>query len=258
MNARHSENSTAQGSREMPLMAHLVELRNRLMKVAVVLIICFLPFVYFAKELYQFFALPMRKFLPQGSMMIATEVGSTFFAPFKLAIVAALFVAMPYLLYQIWAFVSPGLYRHEKRLAKPLLFSAILLFYIGMAFAYFFVFPVIFGFFAGIELEGVAYMPDIRMYFDFAIFLLFAFGISFEIPVAVLILVKLGAVSVESLRNSRPYIIVGIFVTAAVLTPPDPISQSMMAVPMVLLFEGGVLLARLLTKSNNQTETVSE
>ncbi len=247
--------SSTASDQEMPLIAHLLELRNRLMKAALAIVIAFVPLMTFSRELYAWFAKPLMKYLPQGSTMIATEIGSQFFAPLKLAFVGAIFLAIPVLIYQIWAFVAPGLYRHEKRLAVPLLVSAVALFYVGMAFAYFGVFPVVFGFFAGLSIEGVTYMPDIRMYFDFAIFLFFAFGICFEIPVAVLILVKLGVFPLEKLRNFRQYWIVASFVIAAVLTPPDPISQIMMAVPMVILYELGLLAARLLARSEKADHT---
>lgn len=244
---------TASRGREMPLVSHLLELRNRLMKAALAVLIALLPLMYFSNELYALFAKPLVKYLPEGSMMIATDVASQFFAPFKLALVAALFIAMPVVIYQIWAFVAPGLYKHEKSLTRPILASAVLLFYVGIAFAYFIVFPVVFGFFASIQIEGVTYMPDISMYLDFALFMFMAFGISFEIPVVVLLLVKMGVVPVQKLQSWRPYMIVLAFVIAAVLTPPDPVSQTMLAVPMCLLYELGVLAARLLSKPKDQT-----
>lgn len=235
-------------SKELPLMAHLAELRDRLMRAVIAVVICFIPTVYFSNELWAFFAQPLISQLPDQSTMIATDVAAQFFAPLKLAIVLALFIAMPYVLFQIWGFVAPGLYRHEKKLAMPILLASILLFYVGMAFAYFIVFPVVFGFFASISIEGVVYMPDVSAYFSFALFMLFAFGIAFEIPVVVLLLVLLGVLSVDSLTRSRRYVVVAIFVIAAFLTPPDPLSQVMMAVPMMLLFELGILAARLLGK----------
>jgi len=232
----------------MPLVVHLLELRTRLTRAAIAVLICLLPFMYYSNELYSLFARPLVKYLPQGSMMIATDVASQFFAPFKLALVAALFVAMPIVIYQIWSFVAPGLYKNEKRLTVPILFSSVLLFYVGIAFAYFIVFPVVFGFFASIQIEGVTYMPDISMYLDFALFMFLAFGISFEIPVVVLLLVKMGVVPVQKLQAWRPYMIVVAFIIAAVLTPPDPVSQTMLAVPMCLLYELGLLAARILSK----------
>nr|WP_328820116.1 twin-arginine translocase subunit TatC [Permianibacter fluminis] len=235
-------------AREMPLVAHLLELRNRLMKAALAVLICLFPLMYYSNELFALFAKPLVKYLPAGSMLIATDVASQFFAPFKLALVAALLIAMPVVIYQIWAFIAPGLYKHEKSLTRPILVSAVLLFYTGIAFAYFLVFPVVFGFFATIQIEGVTYMPDISMYLDFALFMFIAFGISFEIPVIVLLLVKMGVVPVQKLKDWRPYMIVMAFVIAAILTPPDPVSQTMMALPMCLLYELGVFAARMLSK----------
>ncbi len=236
--------------REMPLVTHLLELRDRLMKAALAVLFALLPFMFYSNELYALFAKPLVQYLPEGSSMIATDVASQFFAPFKLALFAALFAAMPVVIYQLWAFIAPGLYRHEKRLTRPILFSAVLLFYAGIAFAYFLVFPVVFGFFASIQIEGVTYMPDISMYLDFALFMFLAFGICFEIPVVVLLLVKMGVVPVQKLQSWRPYMIVVAFVIAAVLTPPDPVSQTMLAVPMCLLYELGVQAARLLSRGD--------
>ena len=243
---------------QMPLVAHLLELRNRLMKAALAVLIALLPLMYFSNELYALFAKPLVQYLPQGSMMIATDVASQFFAPFKLALVAALFIAMPIVIYQLWAFVAPGLYKHEKRLTKPILFSAVLLFYAGIAFAYFLVFPVVFGFFASIQIDGVTYMPDISMYLDFALFMFMAFGISFEIPVAVLLLVKMGVVPVQKLQAWRPYMIVLSFVIAAILTPPDPVSQTMLALPMCVLYELGLQTARLLSKPVESVDSAQD
>ncbi len=248
-----SQPNPARGN-EMPLIAHLLELRSRLVKAAAAVAICFVPLIFYANELYALFAQPLVKFLPAGSTMIATDVASQFFAPFKLALVTAIIAAMPVVIYQIWAFIAPGLYKHERRLAFPILASAVVLFYVGMAFAYFVVFPVIFGFFASIQIEGVTYLPDIKMYFDFALFLFFAFGICFEIPVAVLLLVKMGVVPVQKLKEWRPYMIVAAFVIAAVLTPPDPVSQTMLAVPMCLLYELGLLAARMLSRPKPEIE----
>lgn len=245
-------------TKEMPLMTHLAELRDRLMKAVIAVVLCFAPLIYFSNEIWAIFAQPLIAQLPKNSTMIATEVASQFFAPLKLAIVLAVFVAMPYLLFQVWSFVSPGLYKHEKKLAIPILITSILLFYCGMAFAYFGVFPVVFGFFASITIEGVVYMPDVSQYFSFALFMLFAFGLAFEIPIVVLMLVKMGIVSLTALNGSRRYVIVIIFIVAAFLTPPDPLSQVMMAVPMILLFELGVLAARLLHKNDNTEQIVTE
>jgi sec-independent protein translocase protein TatC len=208
----------------------------------------------FSNTIYAFFSEPLRKLLPQGSTMIATDVTSTFFAPFKLTLVAALLVAMPYLLYQVWNFIAPGLYRHEKRFAIPLFASSIILFYSGMAFAYYVAFPLIFGFFSHIAPEGVAYTPDITKFLDVALKMLFAFGFIFEIPVATVLLVWTGITTVEALTKKRPYVIVGCFVAGALLSPPDVLSQTLMALPMWLLFEAGVIFCRFV-KPAEETET---
>lgn len=228
-----------------PLVAHLTELRSRLLHSAVAILVVLLPLMAFSSELYTLFAQPMQKLLPAGSTMLATGVTSTFFAPFKLALFGSVLLVIPYLLYQIWAFIAPGLYRHEKRIAIPLLISSVLLFYLGLAFAYYVVFPVVFGFFSSAVPEGVTYAPDISDFLDTALKMLFAFGFAFEIPIAVVLLIRAGVTSVESLTAKRPYVIVGCFVVAAVLTPPDAISQTMLALPMWLLFELGLLAGRL-------------
>ncbi len=229
----------------LPLVAHLTELRSRLLRCVLVIAVVVLPLMAFSSELYTLFAQPLQKLLPPGTTMLATGVTSTFFAPFKLALVAALMLTIPYLLYQIWAFIAPGLYRHEKRIAIPLLLSSVLLFYLGLAFAYYLVFPVVFGFFSSVVPEGVTYAPDISDFLDTALKMLFAFGFAFEIPIAVVLLIRAGVTSVEALVAKRPYVIVGCFIVAAVLTPPDAISQTMLALPMWWLFELGVLAGRL-------------
>lgn len=228
-----------------PLVAHLTELRNRLLRSVLAILLALAPLMTFSNELYTLFAQPMQKLLPEGSTMLATGVTSTFFAPFKLALFAAVLVVIPYLLYQIWAFIAPGLYKHEKRIAIPLLFSSVLLFYLGLAFAYFIIFPVVFGFFSSVVPAGVTYAPDISDFLSTALKLLFAFGFAFEIPIAVVLLIRAGATSVEALTSKRPYVIVGCFIVAAVLTPPDAVSQTLLALPMWLLFELGVLAGRL-------------
>ena len=228
---------------ERPLITHLLELRSRLLRgvagLAVVLL-CLLPF---ANKLYALLAQPLLDKLPKGGQLIATQVASPFFAPMKLAFFVALVVAMPWLLYQAWAFVAPGLYRREKRLAFPLLSSALALFYAGCAFAYFLVLPMVFGFLARVTPDGVAMMTDISSYLDFVLVLFLAFGLAFELPVALVILVLLGWVTPAQLREGRGYAIVGIFVIAAIVTPPDVISQLMLAIPMCLLYEAGILAA---------------
>jgi sec-independent protein translocase protein TatC len=210
--------------------------------------VLFFPVYYFANEIYQFVAAPLMAHLPQDATMIATEVASPFLTPFKLAVVTAVFAAMPFILHQAWAFVSPGLYLHEKRFALPLLVSSIALFYSGMAFAYFLVFPLVFAFFTAVAPEGVTMMTDINRYLDFVLKMFFAFGIAFEIPIAILLMVWTGLASAESLARKRPYVIVGCFVVGMLLTPPDVISQLLLAVPTWLLFEVGVFLARFVAK----------
>ncbi|TLX22757.1 twin-arginine translocase subunit TatC [Thermomonas fusca] len=237
---------------ERPLIAHLLELRTRLLRGAVglaVVLACLLPF---ANTLYGYLALPLLAKLPKGGQLIATQVASPFFAPMKLAFFAALVVAMPWLLYQAWAFVAPGLYQREKRLALPLLSSALLLFYAGCAFAYFLVLPMVFGFMARVTPDGVAMMTDISAYLDFVLVMFLAFGLSFELPVALVILSLLGWVTPAQLREGRGYAVVGIFIVAAVLTPPDVVSQLMLAIPMCLLYEAGILAARLVAPREPQ------
>ena len=233
---------------EMPLMSHLFELRDRIVRAVLAIVIAFVPLAFYAAELYSYFIKPVIATLPQGSTMIATQVASQFLAPLSLAIYAALFIAAPVVIYQLWAFVAPGLYKHEKRLAIPLLVSAVLLFYTGAAFAYYFVVPVCFQFFSAIQIQGVQYLPDISAYMDFALFMFLAFGVSFEVPVVILILVRMGIVSTAKLTEWRGYVIVIIFIIAAILTPPDAVSQVMMAVPMWLLYEAGLFIAKILEK----------
>jgi len=228
---------------EQPFISHLVELRDRILRMVVAIFLVFLVLFPFANDIYVYVAAPLMAQLPEGTSMIATQVASPFLTPFKLALVAAVFLSMPYLLYQLWAFVAPGLYRHEKRLAVPLLVSSILLFYLGMAFAYYVVFPLVFAFLTGTAPEGVAVMTDISAYLDFVLTLFFAFGIAFEIPIATILLVSAGITTPEDLASKRPYVIVGVFVVGMFLTPPDVISQTLLALPMWLLFELHPLLA---------------
>ncbi len=245
MNAPASNGQSEDGlGGEQPFMSHLVELRDRLLRMVVAIVLVFLVLFPFANDIYTFVAEPIRAQLPEGSQMIATQVASPFLTPFKLALVAAVFVAMPYLLYQLWGFVAPGLYTHEKRLGVPLLVSSILLFYLGMTFAYFVVFPLVFGFFTSVTPEGVAQMPDIAFYLEFVLKLFFAFGIAFEIPIATILLVAIGATTPEALAQKRPYVIVGVFVAGMLLTPPDVVSQTLLAIPMWLLFELGIFFSR--------------
>ena len=233
---------------EGTLISHLLELRDRLLRAFLAVILVFIPLAFFANEVFTFVAQPLIQQLPKGSSLIATSVISPFMTPFKLAFFVALFVAMPFVLYQVWAFVAPGLYRHEKKFALPLLVSSIVLFYAGIAFAYFAVFPVMFQFFANTTPTGVTMMTDITSYMDFVLTMFLCFGLAFEVPVVVVLLVLTGLVKVEKLAEIRGYVLIGIFVVAAVLTPPDAISQTIMAVPMYLLYEGGLAMARLMNR----------
>jgi sec-independent protein translocase protein TatC len=243
---------------EGTLMSHLLELRDRLLKGVLALLIIFIPCAIFANELFTLVAQPLLEKLPTGTALIATSVVSPFMTPFKVAFYVAIFAAMPVLLYQIWAFVAPGLYKREKRFAVPLLVSSVVLFYAGILFAYFVVFPVMFSYLVGTAPTGVSYMPDIAAYLEFVLTMFFAFGIAFEVPVAVVLLVLTGLVKVESLGNNRGYVVIGIFVVAAVLTPPDAISQVIMAIPMWLLYEGGLVMARIMQKMRREAAEQAE
>lgn len=234
---------------EQSFISHLVELRERLLKAVAAVLVVLLALLPFANKLYGWLALPLIKHLPQGGTMIATEVASPFLTPLKLAFFVALLIAVPFVLYQLWAFVAPGLYRSEKRLAVPILVSSVILFYIGCAFAYFLVLPAVFTFMTHIAPAGVAVMPDIGHYLSFVLGLFLAFGLCFEVPVVLVILVALGVVTPAQLAGSRRYAIVGSFVVAAILTPPDVLSQTLLAVPMCLLYELGILGARTLTRA---------
>jgi sec-independent protein translocase protein TatC len=229
---------------ELPLVQHLIELRNRLLRIVIIVLAIFAGLFYFANDIYSFTAAPLVKFLPEGSSMIATEVTSPFLAPFKLTLFVSVLLAAPFILHQVWAFIAPGLYQHEKRLARPLLASSVVLFYSGMAFAYFVVFPLVFGFFIRTGPEDVAVMTDISRYLDFVLKLFFAFGIAFEIPIATVLMIQAGLITPDGMAQKRPYIVVGCFVLGMFLTPPDIISQTLLAVPMWLLFEAGVLFGR--------------
>ena len=239
---------------EQPFLAHLVEMRDRLIRVVIVVCIFLFSLLYFANDLYSLVAKPLMAYLPEGATMIATEVASPFLTPFKLTLVTSIFIAIPYILYQAWAFIAPGLYRNEKALAMPLLVSSIVLFYAGMAFAYFVVFPLIFKFLIGIAPQGVAVMTDITKYLDFVLKMFFAFGIAFEVPIATIILVATGMTTPESLAAKRPYIIVGAFTIGMLLTPPDVISQTLLALPMLLLFEAGLFFSKLIIRKRNEAE----
>jgi sec-independent protein translocase protein TatC len=232
------------------LFSHLLELRSRLIKAILALAVVLAALVPFANRLYAWLAAPLVSRLPEGAHLIATEVASPFVTPLKLAFYAALFISMPVILYQLWAFVSPGLYKHEKRLARPLLVAALVLFYTGCAFAYFLVLPAAFRFLTAVTPQGVEMMTDITHYLDFVMLMFFAFGLCFEVPVAVVMLAAVGIVDLDKLRKGRRYAVVGAFAIAAVVTPPDITSMIMLAIPMCLLYELGVLAVRWLLKPN--------
>ncbi|MCB1622996.1 MAG: twin-arginine translocase subunit TatC [Pseudomonadales bacterium] len=234
---------------EGTLMSHLLELRDRLIRAVFAVLIACLPCFYFANDLFELVADPLVKQLPKGAVLQSTSVVGPFMTPFKLAFFVGLFVAMPYVLYQIWAFVAPGLYRKEKRFALPLLVSSIVLFYTGALFAYWAVFPIMFGFFANTAPANVMFNPDISQYLDFVLTIFFAFGLAFEMPIAVVLLAITGIVSIDKLRNNRGYVAIGISIVAAILTPPDGITLIIMAVPMYLLYEGGLFFARVMIKA---------
>lgn len=242
---------------EGSLLSHLMELRDRLLRCVIAIAVLFAPCAFFANKLFTLVALPLIEKMPMGTSMIATSVISPFMAPLKLALFSALFLAMPYVLYQVWSFVAPGLYRHEKRFAVPLLVSSIVLFYVGVAFAYFVVFPLMFAFLTTTAPDGVQMMTDIASYLDFVVLLFFAFGIAFEIPIATVLLASTGIVKIEAMTQNRGYVLLGIFIVAAFLTPPDAISQSFMAVPMYLLYEAGIVMSRILLK-NRQAEQAEQ
>ncbi|WP_420934805.1 twin-arginine translocase subunit TatC [Alteromonas sp. A081] len=227
------------------LLSHLIELRSRILKALLSVLVVFLCLAAFAQDLYQLLAMPLLNAMPENATMIATDVASPFFAPFKLTLVLSFFIAIPYVLYQVWGFVAPGLYRNEKRLVAPLLLSSTLLFYAGMAFAYFVVFPIAFAFFTSVAPEGVTVSTDISSYLNFVLKLFFAFGVSFEIPIAIILLCWTGITDAKSLRAKRPFVVVGAFVVGMLLTPPDIISQTLLAIPMWFLFEVGVVIGGL-------------
>tara|TARA_B110000238_G_scaffold197406_1_gene239926 strand:+ start:1868 stop:2629 length:762 start_codon:yes stop_codon:yes gene_type:complete len=240
------------------LFDHLLELRTRLLRSVLGVLIVFCSLAYFAQDLYQYLALPLLSTMPEGTQMIATDVASPFFAPFKLTIVLSMFIAMPYILFQVWSFIAPGLYRNEKRLIIPLMVGSTVLFYGGIAFAYFAVFPVVFSFFNSVAPEGVTIATDISSYLDFVLKLFFAFGAAFEIPIVIILLCWTGVTDTESLRKKRPYVIVGAFFVGMLLTPPDIISQTMLAVPMLLLFEIGLILASFYSKKDNEIKSTAD
>lgn len=230
-------------------LSHLIELRNRLLRSILAVMILFLGLFHWANQLYSWLARPLLRALPKGGQLIATEVTAPFFVPLKVTMMAAFLLALPYILYQLWAFIAPGLYAHEKRLGVPLVVASVILFFCGMSFAYFLVFPIVFGFITGVAPVGVAVMTDISRYLDFVLTMFLAFGVTFEVPVVVVLLVKVGLVSVAKLREIRPYVIVGAFVVGAIFTPPDMLSQTMLAVPLWLLYELGIIVASLISRA---------
>ena len=238
--------------REQPLVSHLLELRNRVLKSILMIGLVFLPMIPFAQDIYTVFAGPLLQHMPEDSQLIAINPVSPFFIPFKLVLVLAFFVAVPFTLYQVWAFVAPGLYTHEKRMIAPLLFSSTFLFYLGAVFAYHVVLPLVFIFVLTFAPEGVAVMPDISEYLDFVLTMFFAFGVAFEIPIATIVAVWIGVTTPEALIAKRPYVIVGVFVLGMMLTPPDIISQTLLAVPMWLLFELGVIFSRFYVRKDKK------
>ncbi|OAI14632.1 twin-arginine protein translocation system subunit TatC [Methylomonas koyamae] len=243
-----------QPDNEQSFFSHLVELRDRLLKMVLCVLLVFVGTASYANEIYAFLADPLLQHMPKNSSMIAIDVASPFFTPFKLAFVVAVFASIPFILYQFWGFVAPGLYRHERLMVAPLLLASTLLFYGGAAFAYFLVFPLVFSYLTAAAPAGVAVMTDIATYLDFVLAMFFAFGLAFEIPVLTIVLVWTGIISPESLAEKRPYVIVGVFVVAMFLTPPDALSQTLLAVPMWLLFESGLLFSRLISRRDRAAD----
>ena len=234
----------AETDKEQSFISHLVELRDRLLRSVIGVLVIFIVLFPFANPLYSFLSGPLTRHLPQGSSMIAIEVASPFLIPFKLVLLLSVVIAVPWILYQAWAFVAPGLYKHERKLIVPILVSSSALFYIGMMFAYYIVFPLVFRFFTGAAPQGVAVMTDIGKYLDFVILIFLAFGVAFEVPIVTVVLVRMGLTTADSLSEKRPYVIVGAFVVGMLLTPPDVVSQVMLAIPIWLLFELGLLFSR--------------
>jgi len=239
---------------DRPLLSHLLELRSRLLRCVIVVLAVFLVLYPFREQLYHWLAGPLQAVLPPGAHMIATQVATPFLIPLKLALICSVFISIPYLLYQIWAFVAPGLYRHERLLIWPLLGSSVALFYVGMAFAYFVVFPLVFKFFASSTPEGVSMMTDINEYLSFVLTLFFAFGASFEVPIATILLVRTGITTRKALSSKRPYVVVAAFTVGMLLTPPDVVSQVLLAVPIWMLFELGIVFSRFFTPKDADGE----
>ena len=258
MHAEEDKDEAKVEASSMGLMSHLIELRDRLMRIVIAILLIFLSLFYWANDIYTYLAGPLTQHLPEGTQMIAIDVASPFLTPFKLVLMLSIILGMPVILHQIWSFVAPGLYKHEKRLAAPLLVSSILLFYCGMLFAFYVVFPLVFGFFTSVGPEMVTISTDIGRYLDFVISLFFGFGIAFEVPIATIILVALGMTTPDKLSESRPYVIVGAFVLGMILTPPDVISQVLLAIPVWLLFESGLLASRIIFADRLKKEAEEE
>lgn len=247
-------NNDHPGGEPQPLISHLVELRTRILRAAAAVMLIFVPLAYFANDLFTLVARPLLEKLPEGTSMIATEVATPFLTPFKLSLVTAIFIAMPVLLWQVWAFIAPGLYQQERRFVMPLMAMSSLLFYAGVLFAYFAVMPLIFGFFTAVTPQGVSMMTDIARYLDFVLTLFFAFGVAFEIPVATVLAVWAGLTTPAALASARPYVLVGAFGIGMLLTPPDVFSQSLLAIPTYLLYEIGIVLARIMVPGHREVE----
>ena len=252
--ARTMTNQLEPSVPEQSFFSHLVELRDRLLRMVICVLLVFIGTASYANEIYAYLAEPLFVHMPKNSTMIAIDVASPFFTPFKLAFVVAVFISIPFILYQFWAFVAPGLYRHERVMILPLLLASTLLFYGGAAFAYFVVFPLVFGFLTSTAPAGVAVMTDITTYLDFVLAMFFAFGVSFEIPILTIVLVWTGIITRQSLTEKRPYVIVGVFVIAMFLTPPDALSQTLLALPMWMLFESGLLFSRFFEGKRSEAE----
>ena len=257
-NQDQSSESPEDQLEEGSLISHLIELRSRLVKASLTVLAVFICLVPFAQKIFSLVADPLIEQLPEGSTMIATQVASPFLTPFKTTLFVALFFAMPVVIYQVWAFVAPGLYRKEKRFAVPLVVSSIVLFYLGISFAYFIVFPLMFAFFTSVTPEGVQMMTDISSYLDFILTIFFAFGLAFEVPIATVMLVASGLTNTDSLKKKRPYVFLGAFVVGMFLTPPDVISQTLLAVPIYILFEAGILMSRLMLRDKNEKDVASD
>ena len=245
---------SADDEKELTLIDHLVELRDRILKCVIAVVVLFLALFYFANDIYNFVAQPLIAALPENTSMIAIDPTSPFFAPFKLTFYVAILGAAPYILYQLWSFIAPGLYKNEKALAIPLFISSVVLFYSGIAFARYILFGIVFSFFVGVAPEGIQVAPDISSFLSFALTIFFAFGIAFEIPVAVFLCVWAGLAEPDALAGKRPYVVVGCFVIAMLLTPPDPFTQSLLAIPMWMLFELGILAGRIVKKRQEEEE----